>query len=96
MKWKPIETSPKDGSEFLALTDYGKRCVMRFSGGEIRRVTTCRRCDGMGLGGLTYWHPLPEPPCGLTPVAPNAAPSDADYVFDESLYLDDGEYPPRR
>lgn len=60
--WRSIETAPKDGSEFLALTDYGKVCVMYFFSGDICRATTCRRCGGMGLGGLTHWHVLPESP----------------------------------
>jgi len=61
-KWRPIETAPTDGNSFLAVTSYGLQCVMRFNGCSktLERTVTCRRCDGMGLGNLVLWHPLPE------------------------------------
>ena len=59
--WHNIDTAPKDGTAFLAVTNYGKYCVMRYSmvSGDFVRSVTCRRCDGMGLGGLTHWMPIP-------------------------------------
>ena len=60
--WQPIETAPTDGTEVLAITDYGLLCVMRWNEVSERlvRVATCRRCDGMGLGSLVAWCTIPE------------------------------------
>ena len=62
LEWQDMKTAPRDGSKFIAITSYGEQCVMRFDGEEIIRAVTCRRCDGMGLGGLSHWMPLPQPP----------------------------------
>ena len=61
-EWLPIETAPKDGKDFLAVTDYGQTCVMKWGGEGFVRSVTCRRCGGMGLGSLTHWCKLPGPP----------------------------------
>lgn len=85
-KWEPIETCPKDGTRFLAITDYGKMCVMRFSGVEtIVRDTTCRRCGGFGLGGLTHWMPLPTPPTPASDAEPSPPPTDENRSRPEQL-----------
>ncbi len=72
--WQPIETAPKDGKPFMAITDYGFFCLLEWTqenGGEFWRTNGCRRCDTMGFGGLTHWRPLPEPPAkGGLPHAP--------------------------
>jgi len=62
MAWESIDTAPKDRTKFLASTYYGEMCVMYFNGEGFVRATTCRRCDGFGLGGLTHWMSLPKPP----------------------------------
>ncbi len=61
-EWQPIETAPKDGTEVLAITKYGKQCTMRNNGERFVRIIACRRCGGMGLGTLTHWQPLSIPP----------------------------------
>jgi hypothetical protein len=62
MKWQPIDTFPKDGSDFLG-----------YNGIYIDR-TWCHCIDDEGNGVFmhqdyvpwypTHWMPLPEPPTG--------------------------------
>ena len=60
--WQPMETAPKNGNTFLALTSYGEPCTMKYNGKKFVRTVTCRRCDGFGLGHLVYWTDIPEFP----------------------------------
>jgi hypothetical protein len=71
MEWQPIETAPKDGSEFLSYspdifgqTKYGFQCVCFFDGREFYISD-----DEYGRGDMcntevtpTHWMPLPAPP----------------------------------
>ena len=62
LKWRPIEAAPKDGSVFMAITDYGMHCNLRWNGECFVREPSCRRCQGTGFGHITYWMPLPKLP----------------------------------
>lgn len=65
MKWQPIETAPKDGTDILVFTDrgvfeaafvgdsYWEFAVADFHG--------CLCCSGNG-DNPTHWMPLPQPP----------------------------------
>ena len=75
MKWQPIETAPKDGTDILIVTSrfqivnvarWSEECdVGGFSTGPGWQVFECE--DGWYSIGFTqdevsHWMPLPEPP----------------------------------
>jgi hypothetical protein len=70
MTWQPIETAPKDGSEFLAFgggLDHFDICVYNarigcWSCGSITLDDT--DIEPEGYNRPTHWMPLPEPPAG--------------------------------
>ena len=63
MNWIKCEDRlPEDKQKVLAITDYGMMCTMQYRNKEFFRIVSCRRCDSMGLGGLTHWQPLPAAP----------------------------------
>jgi len=76
-EWQPIETAPRDGSEFLAYDSRTKRqdvCHMRnFSLSDVKNwVCQPSQFDGeygpdnndfgYEWGDITHWMPLPPPP----------------------------------
>ena len=75
MKWQPIETAPKDGTEILLLIplDWQSSTIIEPRIGKGRYVATgWFTCEGWlnRLGQWvneetpTHWMPLPEPPKG--------------------------------
>jgi hypothetical protein len=62
--WNPIETAPKDGSTFVALTKHNLPCTMYYSKleREFRRRVTCKGCAATDLEDKLYWMPLPNSP----------------------------------
>lgn len=61
--WRPIETSPKDGEDFLAYSDatgkYGVAYWVTYFTKELTLVCN----DSLGEWfNPTHWMPLPEPP----------------------------------
>lgn len=54
MNWSPIETSPTDGTRFLAVTKNGRMRV------DDRRDTVHDSEQGADL--YTHWMHLPDPP----------------------------------
>ena len=70
MKWQPIETAPRDGTEFLAFkpSSFGPIIVVcewldedhPDYDGETPHVTW----DFSGFWDATHWMPLPQPPEG--------------------------------
>lgn len=71
MDWKPIETAPKDGTEFLAFGSY------RYEGDDADTIyhyvvsyanneTHPWEIDGTQFGPkfFSHWMPLPPPPSG--------------------------------
>jgi len=79
MNWQPIETAPKDGTEFLAYDSATKKfdvCIMenwRVGPGQSQWICSAVQIDGengplsseFGYDdkAITHWMPLPEPPC---------------------------------
>ena len=63
-EWQPIETAPRDGSDFVAGSGNGKFVVIHYSPiyRQFVRSAVCRRCSGIRLDGLTHWIPLPPLP----------------------------------
>lgn len=73
MNWQPIETAPRDGTEFLAYSTRCGKCdvvVWRDFGsyGYFDPVQSDGECGpfenefGYGSDDATHWMPLPEPP----------------------------------
>lgn len=59
MKWEPIETAPKDGSEILLFftTHFSKICVGHYA------IGNWIESQGWSIADKpTHWMPLPEPP----------------------------------
>lgn len=73
MKWQPIETAPKDGTEFLAYDSRTKKMDVCFMN-NWHGPWTCQQSQMDGELGpfidefghksadITHWMPLPEPP----------------------------------
>ena len=66
MKWQPIETAPKDGTDILAFRPRPKRSStvhgiisVRWSWLSDKWVSNWANKD---VGQITHWMPLPEPP----------------------------------
>ena len=57
--WRPIETAPKDGTLFLAVTKDGR--MMIFRGDLLAHTMNMRTPDHLTFPA-THWMPLPEPP----------------------------------
>jgi len=68
-EWMPIETAPKDGTEFLAYDSVAKKCDVAVWG-EIWQDFDAVQSDGEYSPAedefqgerITHWMPLPEPP----------------------------------
>ena len=60
--WQPIESAPKDGTEFLAIAHETVFWVVFFDGKDFQCVAT-----GNHVGPLTHWMPLPAPPKQVKP-----------------------------
>lgn len=58
MKWRPIETAPRDGAEILTYRGDGLMAVASYWQSE--RVWTIS--DGMDICNVTHWMPLPDAP----------------------------------
>jgi len=53
--WQPIETAPKDGTEFLAINNGGYQFVVWWN-------VDAFQCIDDVIDNLTHWQPLPAPP----------------------------------
>lgn len=68
MKWISVKDKlPEVNQKVLTITNWGMMCTMQYENtcdktNDFVRIVTCRRCFGIGLGGITHWQPLPEPP----------------------------------
>lgn len=62
MKWQPIETAPKDGTEVLTFRQ-AKLMAVAIWFEEIGRWCVTDGCD---IVDVTHWMPLPEPPEGIS------------------------------
>lgn len=70
--WRPIETSPRDGSHFLALMWHGKAQLVVMASWakngvlyDVRETSSVGwdpRWDPRGKTPAPLWQPLPEPP----------------------------------
>lgn len=58
-QWQPIETAPKDGTEFLGTWRYGGWSVSPM---VWKLGVWCRRFDVNSTHAPTHWMPLPTPP----------------------------------
>jgi hypothetical protein len=57
MRWSPIETAPKDGTQVLCFTKYGDYEISHW-----QPVTHCWISKRGFLVEATHWSPLPLPP----------------------------------
>ncbi|WP_373318459.1 DUF551 domain-containing protein [Laribacter hongkongensis] len=71
MEWQPIETAPKDGTEFDAWSKFGGRVPNVFWGNPTSSRTTSKcfcvyeyewHVVPVLDNTLTHWMPLPAPP----------------------------------
>lgn len=58
VRWQPIDTAPKDGTDFLGYTVDGDMWVMAWNY-ETEQFESERLFFG---AALTHWQPLPSPP----------------------------------
>lgn len=60
-EWQPIETAPKDGTEFLAIHNFGEGdgtyWVLYWADGRMECVSS-----GDNIDFCTHWRPLPAAP----------------------------------
>ena len=63
MQWKPIESAPKDGRKFLAITEAGKYRIDYFRSHE-QGIWNCLSMFWEERPGdrYTHWMHLPSPP----------------------------------
>jgi len=71
MEWQPIETAPKDGSEFLAWCcqrhPFGPaRCFPDIAHWHIGRHENTSYFQSRSCAIPTHWMPLPPPPAPTT------------------------------
>jgi hypothetical protein len=59
MRWKPIDTAPKDGRKFIAYTSYGDMLFTAHWNKEAEQWYTDYERWG---GRMTHWMSLPKPP----------------------------------
>lgn len=59
-KWQPIDTAPKDGTQFLAWDGVCVENIKWWSGMWV--TSWCNDADYANHGAPTHWMPLPEPP----------------------------------
>lgn len=73
MKWQPIETAPKDGTNILVLLhpEIAERAgyqieICHYKNLPLLGETWTAQNDGFSteLDGVTHWMPLPDPPAG--------------------------------
>lgn len=62
MEWKPIETAPKDGSSFLAVTKCNKMLVANYGHTGILFISHIGAESWNEDNLPTHWMPLPKPP----------------------------------
>lgn len=61
-QWQPIETEPKNGTEFLAYSDASEEFGVAFWAAiPGKKWLVCRNSIGEDFNP-THWQPLPEPP----------------------------------
>ena len=64
--WRPIETAPKDGTEYLLITKDGRQYVGGYrlgTFGEPQLHEVAWRCSSSGrFSNPTHWQPLPAAP----------------------------------
>jgi len=61
VKWKPIETAPKDRTAFLV---YDKKFGIQAAFYSEPLGVILTRSGAYPLKNITHWMPLPEPPKG--------------------------------
>lgn len=67
-EWQPINTAPKDGTEFLAWDSRVREMGVCVWIGEWQRIVPVQGDSfstdkfGHDSGNLTHWRPLPKPP----------------------------------
>lgn len=63
MKWRPIETAPKDGTWVLVFCPrVGRRCHVEVANWRHGYFMTQHGSYPLTTGSVTHWMPLPEPP----------------------------------
>jgi hypothetical protein len=75
--WQPIETAPKDGTEFVAYCEDDEYWLIRWCPNDkedaVKWAGRGAWCAGKDVGEqvvvscLTHWQPLPDPPQAVTP-----------------------------
>lgn len=62
MRWRPIDTAPKDGTDILIFAWGNSQIVVSYD--ESNAMHPWRTLDGIGYhkDSPTHWMPLPEPP----------------------------------
>ncbi len=67
-EWRPIETCPRDGTDFLAMDEGGDmyRCAFEIAGDEAYFSVRCGQ-PVVYSPEPTHWQPLPAPPAAHAP-----------------------------
>ena len=61
MKWQPLETAPKDGTEILVYTKCGSFYVVSYDD-VFSAPWRVRNDEGISEAAPTHWMPLPDAP----------------------------------
>jgi len=62
-EWVSVEDRPpEEGQDVIIMTNYYMVTSAKYRETEYVRILSCRRCDGLTIGSVTYWKPiiLPE------------------------------------
>lgn len=63
MKWRPIDTAPKDGSRVLGFTEFDLHLVIKWCDDNFFDEKFGWTDDDGGCRySVTHWMPLPKPP----------------------------------